>query len=122
MCINFSIILSRLRQMKLVCNLSILVLTLLKKTGKILAIFNLSGKILNEKLNERLKSTERLSAIQSYANFIIFIGMLLGPVALSQPRSDIMSTSSFVHGLMKIDSLHGFFKKWLKDLQVNKYL
>ena len=26
--------------------------------------------------------------------------------------------SLFVHGLMKIDSLHGFFKKWLKDLWV----
>ena len=32
--------------------------------------------------------------------------MLLGPVALSQLRSDIMSMISlFVHGLLKIDSM-----------------
>ena len=79
-----------------------------------MAIFSLSGKIPDEK--ERLKSTDRF-AIQSFANFIIFAGLLLGPVALLQLRSDIMSMISlFVHKLMKIDSLHGFFKKWLKDL------
>ena len=78
-----------------------------------MAIFSLSGEIPDEK--ERLKST--LFAIQSFANFIVFIGMLLGPVALLQLRSDIMSMiSSFVHVLMKKASLHGFFKKWLKDL------
>ena len=55
--------------------------------------------------------------MQSFANFIIFIGMLLGPVALLQLRSDIISMISlFEHGLMKKDSLHGFFKKWLKEL------
>ena len=56
--------------------------------------------------------------MQSFANFIIFIGMLLGPVALLQLRSDIISMISlFEHGLMKKDSLHGFFKQWLKELQ-----
>ena len=79
-----------------------------------MAIFNLSGKALDEK--ERLKSADRLFAMQSFANFIIFIGMLLGLVALSILRSDMSMMSLFVHGLMKIDSLHGFFKKWLKDL------
>ena len=80
-----------------------------------MAIFSLSGKIPDEK--ERLKRTDRLFTIQSLANFIIFIGMLLGPIALLQLKSDIMSMISlFVHGLMKKDSLHGFFKKWLKDL------
>ena len=55
--------------------------------------------------------------MQSFANFIIFIGMLLGPVALLQVRSDIMSMISlFEYGLIKKDSLHGFFKKWLKEL------
>ena len=94
----------------MVCNLSILVLTLFEKTGKILEIFSLSGKTPDEK--ETLKSTDIL-----YANFIIFEGMLLGPVALLLLRSDSMSMISlFVHGLMKIDSLHGFFKKRFKDL------
>ena len=80
-----------------------------------MAIFSLSGKIPDEK--ERLKSTDRLFAIQSLANFIIFIGMLLGPIALLLLKSDIMSMISlFVHGLMKKDSLHRFFKKWLQDL------
>ena len=74
-----------------------------------MAIFNLSGKALDEK--ERLKSADRLFAMQSFANFIIFIGMLLGLVALSILRSDMSMMSLFVHGLMKIDSLHGFFKK-----------
>ena len=77
-----------------------------------MAIFSLSGEIPDEK--ERLKST--LFAIQSFANFIVFIGMLLGPVALLQLRSDMSMISSFVHVLMKKASLHGFFKKWLKDL------
>ena len=80
-------------------------MTLFEKTGKILEIFSLSGKTPDEK--ETLKSTDIL-----YANFIIFEGMLLGPVALLLLRSDSMSMISlFVHGLMKIDSLHGFFKK-----------
>ena len=80
-----------------------------------MGIFSLSGKIPDEK--DRLKSTDRLFAIQSFANFIIFIGLLLGPVALLLLRSDIMSMISlFVHGLMKMNSLLGFFKKWLKDL------
>ena len=80
-----------------------------------MAIFSLSGKIPDEK--QRLKTTGRLFAIQFFANFIIFIGILLGPVSLLQLRSDIMSMNSlFVHGLMKIDLLHGFFKKWLNDL------
>ena len=70
------------------------------KTGKSLSIFSLSGKIPDEK--ERLKSTDRSSAIQSFAYFIIFIGMLLGPVALLRLRSDMMSMISlFVHGLIK---------------------
>ena len=78
-----------------------------------MAIFSLSGEIPDEK--ERLKST--LFALQSFANFIVFIGMLLGPVALLQLRSDIMSMISlFEYGLIKKDSLHGFFKKWLKEL------
>ena len=43
--------------------------------------------------------------------------MLIGPGALLQLRSDIMSMISlFVDVLMKLDPLHGFFKKWLKDL------
>ena len=46
-----------------------------------MAIFSLSGKIPDGK--ERLKSTDRLLAIQSFANFIIFIGMLLGPIMCS---------------------------------------
>ena len=93
--------------MKLVCNLSI---DPFLKTGKILAIFSLSRKTPDEK--ERLKSTDRLFAIQSFANFIIFIGMLLDPVVLLVLRSDIMHmVSLLVLGLMKIDSLHGFFKK-----------
>ena len=80
-----------------------------------MSIFSLSGKIPDEK--ERLKSTDRLLATQYFVNFIIFIGMLLGPVPLLQLRSDVMfMISLFVHGLTKIDSLHGFFKKWLKDL------
>ena len=80
-----------------------------------MSIFSLSGKIPDEK--ERLKCTDRLFAVQSFANFIILIGMLLSPFALLQLRSDISSMISlFVHGLMKKDSLHGFFKKWLKDL------
>ena len=54
-----------------------------------MAIFSLSGKIPDEK--ERLKRTDRLFAIQSLANFIIFIGMLLGPIALLQLKSDILS-------------------------------
>ena len=40
--------------------------------------------------------------------------MMLGPVALSPLRSDIMSVISlFAHGLKKIDQLHGSFKKWV---------
>ena len=75
-----------------------------------MAIFSLSGKIPDEK--ERLKTTGRLFAIQFFANSIIFIGILLGPVSLLQLKSDIMSMNSLsVHGLMKIDLLHGFFKK-----------
>ena len=51
------------------------------------------------------------------ANFIIFIGMLLGPVAFLLLKSYIMSMIvSFVHGLIEIDSLNGFFKKGLKHL------
>ena len=70
-----------------------------------MAIFSLSGKTLDEK--ERLKSTDRLFAMQSFANFTIFIGMQLRPVSLL--RSDIMSMISLcVHGLMKIDSLYEF--------------
>ena len=38
----------------------------------------------------RLKSTDRLFVIKSFANFISFLGMLLGPVALFQLRSDIV--------------------------------
>ena len=49
-----------------------------------LAIFSLSGKIPDEK--GRLKSTDRLFVIKSFANFISFLGMLLGPVALFQLR------------------------------------
>ena len=80
-----------------------------------MAIFGLSGKTSDEK--ERLKSTVRLFAVESFANFIIFIGELLGPVASLLPRPDVMSMIPlFVHGLMKIDSLHWFFKKLLKDL------
>ena len=75
-----------------------------------MSVFSLSGKTPGEK--ERLKSTERLFTILSFANFIIFIGVLLGPVALLVLTIDIMSMISlFVHGLMKIDSIHGFFKK-----------
>ena len=82
-----------------------------------MSVFSLSGKNPGEK--ERLKSTERLFTILSFANFIIFMGVLLGPVALLVLTIDIMSMISlFVHGLMKIDSIHGFFKKWLKDLWV----
>ena len=65
---------------------------------------------------ERLQSTDRLFAIQSFNNFIISIGMLLGPVALLLLTSDVMCMISlFVYVLMKIDSLHGVFKKRLKD-------
>ena len=53
-----------------------------------LAIFSLSGKIPDEK--GRLKSTDRLFVIKSFANFTSFLGMLLGPVALFQLRSDIV--------------------------------
>ena len=61
---------------------------------------------------ERLERTDTLFVIQSFANFIIFMGMLLGPVVLLLLRSDIMSMISlFVHGLIKIDSLDGFFNK-----------
>ena len=43
--------------------------------------------------------------------------MLLGPVTLLLMRSDIMSMIClFGYTWMKIDSLHGFLKKWLKDL------
>ena len=53
---------------------------------------------------ERLKSTDRLFAIQSYANFIFFNRILLGPVALLLLRSDLMSMISlFVHGLLRND-------------------
>ena len=63
------------------------------------------------------KKTDTLFARQSFVNFIIFIGMLIGPGALLQLRSDIMSMISlFVDVLMKLDPLYGFFKKWLKDL------
>ena len=79
-----------------------------------MAIISLSGNIPDEK--ERLKCTDRLFAVQSFANFIILIGMLLSPFALLQLRSDMSMISLFVHSLMKKDSLHGFFKKWLKDL------
>ena len=80
-----------------------------------MAIFGLSGRTPDEK--ERLKSTDRLFSMQSFANFIFNYGMLLGPVALLLLRSDIMSMISlFVHGLMKKDSLHGFLKKWLRNL------
>ena len=83
-----------------------------------MADFSLSGKTPDEK--ERLKSKDRLFAIQSFTNFIIFMGIVLGPVALLLLRSDIMSMISlFVHDLIKINSLHGFFKKWLKDLWEN---
>ena len=42
--------------------------------------------------------------------------MLLGPVALLLLTSDVMCMISlFVYVLMKIDSLHGVFKKRLKD-------
>ena len=78
-----------------------------------MVIFSLSGKIPDGK--ERLKSTDRLLAIQSFANFIIFIGMLLGPIRCSVTTKDIMSMIAlYVHGLLKIESLHGFFKKLLK--------
>ena len=80
-----------------------------------MSIFSLSGKTPDEK--ERSKNIDRLFAIHSFANFKIFIGMLLDSVALLLLRSDIMSIISlFVHGLMKIDILHGFFRKWLKVL------
>ena len=80
-----------------------------------MAIFNLSEK--TPDIKERLKGTVRLLAVKSFANSIIFIRMLLGPVVLLLLRSDIMSIISlFEQGLVKIDSLHGFFKKWLKDL------
>ena len=46
---------------------------------------------------------------------MIFVGVLLSPVTLLLLRSDIM-ISLFKHGLTKTDSLHGFSKKWLKDL------
>ena len=75
-----------------------------------MTVFNLSRK--PPDIKEILKSTDRLFATQSSTNLIIFIGMLLGPVTLLQLKSDIMSMISlFVHGLMKIDSLHEFFKK-----------
>ena len=45
---------------------------------------------------------------------MIFVGVLLGPVALLLLRSDIM-ISLFKHGLTKTDSLHET-KKRLKDL------
>ena len=50
--------------------------------------------------------------MQPFANFIIFIGMLLlAPVALLKLRSDIMSMISlFVHGLMKKTHCMGFSK------------
>ena len=54
--------------------------------------------------------------MQSFANFIIFIGMLLGPVALLQLRSDMSMISLFVPGFMKKYSLHGFFKNLFKYL------
>ena len=74
-----------------------------------MAIISLSGNIPDEK--ERLKCTDGLFAVQSFANFIILIGMLLSPFALLQLRSDMSMISLFVHSLMKKDSLHGFFKK-----------
>ena len=47
---------------------------------------------------ERLKSTDKLFVIQSFANFIFFIRVLSGPVALLKFRPDIMSMISlFVH-------------------------
>ena len=75
-------------------------------------IFSLSRKIPDEK--ERSESTDRLFAMQSFANSIFFIRILLGPVALLQLRSDMSMISLYVHGLIKIDSLHGFFKKLLR--------
>ena len=75
-----------------------------------LAIFNLSRK--PPDIKEILKSTDKLFATQSSADLIILIGMLLGPVALLLLKLDIMSMiSKFVHGLMRIGSLHEFFKK-----------
>ena len=70
---------------------------------------------------ERLKSTDRLFALQSFPNFIIFIGMLLGPVALLLLRSDIMyMISLFVHGLMKIDSLlfQEMIKRFMSEVNI----
>ena len=41
----------------------------------------------------------------------------MGPVALLLLKTDIMSMISlFVHDLIKIDSLHRFFSKLVKDL------
>ena len=55
--------------------------------------------------------------MQSFANFIIFIGMLLGPVALLQLRSDIMSMISlFEHGLMKKRLIAWVFQKMVKRI------
>ena len=83
---------------------------LFKKTGKMLAIFNLSRK--PPDIKKILKITDRLFATQSSTNLIILIGMLLGPVALLLLKSNIVfMISFFVHGLMKINSLHEFFKK-----------
>lgn len=74
-----------------------------------LAIFSLPGKVPDGK--DVLQSTDRLFPIQSFDNFVIFIRMLLGPVALLLLKSNIMSmiTNNFmkykVHILVMIHSL-----------------
>ena len=61
------------------------------------------------------KKTDTLFARQSFVNFIIFIGMLIGPGALLQLRSDIMSMISlFVDCFNEIRPIAWVFQEMIK--------
>ena len=81
------------------------------KIGVTFAVLNLSGRKKIPEEKERLKMLDRWLEIGCFANFKIFKGILLIPVALLLLNSYIiLEILSSVQGVIKNESLHGFDK------------
>ena len=81
------------------------------KIGVTFAVLNLSGRKKIPEEKERLKMLDRWLEIGCSANFKIFKGILLIPVALLLLNPYIiLEISSSVQGFIINESLHGFDK------------